>query len=349
MSVCRRWREPPRTAGLSPSYAPFLLPTAGGMRDCGMRFLVRDRLLILCKNLKMNIQKSSILRSKARVENQKTFYSRRSLGHFSCSTMFSPRRWPALARLASATAGIAFAATATTLRSSSSADYGADTTDLLNTLYSDLPDIHEIPIADIRTIDASGGHQAYGELTVRGVREVQKLLLPTPNDCFVDLGSGAGRCVLQAALEWPCRSAIGVELSESRHLVGIRALARAPPELRARAVLLQEDMLTCRKLEEATIVYCASLLFDDAFMARLASRLASLPRVRMIATLTRFPAGTSLDDGFEEDPSNASRSDDPQTLRERVEVTWGAARVYLYRRRGTPGSTRERPPDCTFA
>jgi hypothetical protein len=96
-------------------------------------------------------------------------------------------------------------------------------------------------------------------------------------------------------------------------------------------------------------VYCASLLFDDAFMARLASRLASLPRVRMIATLTRFPAGTSLDDGFEEDPSNASRSDDPQTLRERVEVTWGAARVYLYRRRGTPGSTRERPPDCTFA
>lgn len=263
--------------------------------------------------------------------------------------MYSPRARPALARLASATAGIAFAVTATTLRSSSSANCGADTTDLLNTLYSDLPDIHEIPIADIRTIDASGGHQAYGELTVRGVREVQKLFLPTPNDCFVDLGSGAGRCVLQAALEWPCRSAIGVELSESRHLVGISALARAPPELRARAVLLQEDMLTCRKLEEATIVYCASLLFDDAFMARLASRLASLPRVRMIATLTRFPAGTSLENGFEEDPSNASRSDDPQTLRERVEVTWGAARVYLYRRRGTPSSTLEVPPDCTFA
>ena len=257
--------------------------------------------------------------------------------------------WTRLARLAGSTAGIAFARTNTTLRSSSSADCGADTTDLLNTLYSDLPDIHEIPIADIRTIDASGGHQAYGELTVRGVREVQKLLLPTPNDCFVDLGSGAGRCVLQAALEWPCHSAIGVELSESRHLVGCRALARAPPELRARVVLLQEDMLACRKLEEATIVYCASLLFDDAFMARLASRLASLPRVRMIATLTRFPAGTSLEDGFEEDPSNASRSDDPQTLRERVEVTWGAARVYLYRRRGTPSSTLEVPPDCTFA
>ena len=349
MCVCRRWREyaaDGRTKSIMCTFS-----ASHSRRDARLWNAVsRSRPPFdSLQESKNDIQKSRILRSKARVENQKTFYSRRSLGHFSCSTMFSPRRWPALARLASATAGIAFAATATTLRSSSSADYGADTTDLLNTLYSDLPDIHEIPIADIRTIDASGGHQAYGELTVRGVREVQKLLLPTPNDCFVDLGSGAGRCVLQAALEWPCRSAIGVELSESRHLVGIRALARAPPELRARALLLQEDMLTCRKLEEATIVYCASLLFDDAFMARLASRLASLPRVRMIATLTRFPAGTSLDDGFEEDPSNASRSDDPQTLRERVEVTWGAARVYLYRRRGTPGSTQERPPDCTFA
>lgn len=343
MSVCRRWRESPRTEGHHG--APFAFPQVpprGDAGDCGMG-AVRSRPPFIFNNIPERVHDRCNSLKENRCENKIAFSQ-----FMSFIDVFARAR-PALARLASATAGIAFAVTATTLCSSSSADCGADTTDLLNTLYSDLPDIHEIPIADIRTIDASGGHQAYGELTVRGVREVQKLFLPTPNDCFVDLGSGAGRCVLQAALEWPCRSAIGVELSESRHLVGISALARAPPELRARAVLLQEDMLTCRKLEEATIVYCASLLFDDAFMARLASRLASLPRVRMIATLTRFPAGTSLEDGFEEDPSNASRSDDPQTLRERLEVTWGAARVYLYRRRGTPSSTLEVPPDCTFA
>lgn len=193
-----------------------------------------------------------------------------------------------------------------------------DTAALLDALYADLPDIHEIPLRDVESIDASGGDQAYGELTVRGVREVARLLQPGPDDCFIDLGSGAGRAVLQAALEWPCSRAIGVELSEIRHRVGEDALARAPPHLRARAVLLKDDMLTCSAVESATLVYCASLLFDDAFMARLAERLAAIPRVRVIATLTRFPP-EALGDGFVEDVRNGARSDDPQTLRERVE------------------------------
>ena len=207
-----------------------------------------------------------------------------------------------------------------------------ETVDVLERLYAGLPDIHEVPLQEVNQIDASGGNQTYGELTIRGVREIAEILRPNVNDVFVDMGSGAGRCILQAALEWPCRRSVGVELSKSRHDVAAMALARAQPSVQRRTSLLHDDLLTCTDFEDATIVYVASLLFDEAFMARLAERLSSLPRVRAIATLTRLPT-ESLGMQFVEDPRNAARSDDPQTLRERVEVTWGAARVYLYWRR----------------
>jgi len=228
-----------------------------------------------------------------------------------------------------AAAGVALATSSMQSHSQSLATQQDDTSDILEWLYADLPDIHEVPLKDVDMIDASGGNQAYGELTIRGVREIAALLRPRADDVFVDMGSGAGRCVLQAALEWPCRLSVGVELSESRHNVAAMALARAEPKTQRRALVLQDDLLTCTGIEDATIVYVASLLFDDEFMAQLGERLSSLPRIRAIATLTRIPP-ESLGEHFVEDPRNAARSDDQQTLRERVEVTWGAARVFLY-------------------
>jgi len=45
-----------------------------------------------------------------------------------------------------------------------------------------------------------------------------------PSDIFVDLGSGVGRTVVQAALEFGCQDAYGVELSPSRHVRANAAL-----------------------------------------------------------------------------------------------------------------------------
>ena len=191
---------------------------------------------------------------------------------------------------------------------------------VLQALYDGVPDIHEVPLADLQAIDSSGGHEAYGELTIRGVREIRELLKPQRDDVFVDLGSGAGRCVLQAALEWPCRSCIGVELSESRHRAGEVALARAGSAVQERVRLYHDDLLCCPACEEASIVYVASLLFDDAFMTKLGARLAALPKLRTVVTLTRFPAG-ALPDEFVEDSRNFACSEHPSVLRERVEVT----------------------------
>ena len=96
----------------------------------------------------------------------------------------------------------------------------------LDTLYADLPTGDEIPIDDLRAIDDSGGHEAYGELTIRGMRELRPRLAPGRDDVFYDLGSGVGRSVMQAAMERPVARAIGVELSATRDDVGQRALSR---------------------------------------------------------------------------------------------------------------------------
>ena len=75
-------------------------------------------------------------------------------------------------------------------------------------------------------------------------------------------------------------------------------------------------------------MYIASLLFDDDFMARLGARLAALPALRTIATLRQFPEGSLP--GFVEADRNLASFE--ETLRERLDVTWGAARVFVYRR-----------------
>lgn len=47
----------------------------------------------------------------------------------------------------------------------------------------------------------------------------------SPSDNFLDMGSGVGRTVVQAALEFGCQKSHGVELSSSRHERAQRALA----------------------------------------------------------------------------------------------------------------------------
>ena len=134
----------------------------------------------------------------------------------------------------------------------------------------------------------------------------------------------------QCVMEWPAlRAAVGVELSSLRHAVGVEALERLEAPLRSKVRLVEGDMLaTPSGFESATLVYVASLLFDDDFMSRLGARLAAMPGLRAVASLRPFPPDSLP--GFRDDPVNFAA--DATVLADRVEVTWGAARVFMYRR-----------------
>jgi hypothetical protein len=80
-------------------------------------------------------------------------------------------------------------------------------------------------------VDSVAGEYAstYGEITPAGFRALARRVGLGAQDVFVDLGSGVGRAVVQAALENGVRRSAGVELAASRHE---RAARCAPPRPR---------------------------------------------------------------------------------------------------------------------
>lgn len=192
---------------------------------------------------------------------------------------------------------------------------------------------------------AAVGPSTYGEVTARGVRQLGQAMglavvaadVAAPASeagsesvepiIFMDLGSGVGRLVAQAYLEWPSvLRSVGVELSPTRwgravsawesmtfdgdaddirasamklargcdcrragDMVGDSATAAAPA---AEAVQLLQGDLLAADVSKATHIFVASLCFNDALLDRLTDKLANeATRLRTVATLRRFPQG----------------------------------------------------------
>jgi hypothetical protein len=145
-------------------------------------------------------------------------------------------------------------------------------------------------------ISTVGGSRAatLGEMTHDGFGSLQRYLRMGASDRFVDLGSGEGTLVLQAAAETGVAHASGIELAESRHQTALAALDAAPNEVQARVTFVCGDAAgeqAVELLSPATVIWCSNLLFDDALQRRLALRIASAPRVRAVAVLKPFPDG----------------------------------------------------------
>ncbi|KXZ45746.1 hypothetical protein GPECTOR_51g732 [Gonium pectorale] len=94
---------------------------------------------------------------------------------------------------------------------------------LLDALYDDLEDTfyskrgHIITAREVALVEATGGSSTYGEITGEGVQQFLQAVPLQPDDVLVDLGSGLGRLVLQAACSLRLRRCVGIELSSTRH------------------------------------------------------------------------------------------------------------------------------------
>ena len=126
----------------------------------------------------------------------------------------------------------------------------------------------------------------------------------------------------------PRRRAVGVAPRR-----GLAALARADAATARRVQLQQADIIETGA-GDATIGYVASLLFDEKFMARLGAKLDAAPRLRTLVSLEPFPPGSLR--SFELDAAEHPR----------VEVTWGAAHVYVYSRRRDASPFRAEAIPC---
>ena len=146
------------------------------------------------------------------------------------------------------------------------------------------------------------GGSTYGEITPAGFRTLMASCELGPSDSFVDLGSGRGACVLQAASEYRVCRATGVELAPSRHNLAVAALAASKADVRSRTSFILGDIGAPEAASalsgDSTVVWLSNLLFDAELMQRIARLLEAAPTVRCVAALRTIAGGL---EGFVED------------------------------------------------
>jgi SAM-dependent methyltransferase len=107
---------------------------------------------------------------------------------------------------------------------------------------------------------------------------------------FLDLGSGKGRVVLQAAKR-PFKRVIGVELSAELHAIAMANFEAVRPSLACSDVeLIQADITNYRIPDDVTIVYAYNPVRGDLFDAAMNQLIASYDRrPRPMHLLYRYP------------------------------------------------------------
>jgi SAM-dependent methyltransferase len=110
------------------------------------------------------------------------------------------------------------------------------------------------------------------------------------DDVFLDLGSGKGRVVLQAA-ERPFKRVVGVELSSELHASATANLDAVRARLRCQDVeLIEADITDYRVPDDVTIVYAYNPVRGDLFEAAMNALIASYDRnPRSMHLLYRYP------------------------------------------------------------
>jgi Histone methylation protein DOT1 len=110
-----------------------------------------------------------------------------------------------------------------------------------------------------------------------------------PDDVFVDLGSGMGRAVFQAARHYPFRRVIGVEIAPALHRVAESNIGRNRHRLRCRDVaLVCSDVLDFPIPDDVTVVFLDNPFTGGLFGTVLERLLASVDRRPREVTVVYF-------------------------------------------------------------
>jgi predicted RNA methylase len=110
-----------------------------------------------------------------------------------------------------------------------------------------------------------------------------------PGDVFVDFGSGMGRVVFQAALWYPFRRVIGVELAARLHRIAQDNIDRNRARLRCRDVrLVRADVLDYVVPDDVTVVFFDNPFTGHIFATVLDRLLASADRAPRTVTIIYF-------------------------------------------------------------
>lgn len=163
----------------------------------------------------------------------------------------------------------------------------------------------------------------YGEIDFWGFHALLSLVHPKEEDIFIDLGSGIGKAVICACLNYPMQKYQGIECLEPLHNAALQAkqalLNNPAPDIsnKARLISFIHGDLFMQNLGDAGIVFVNATGFFGLHLERLIARLVSCRQgARIIITSKKLPS-----EFFKLTH---------QTL---APMSWGAASVFIYLRR----------------
>lgn len=152
-------------------------------------------------------------------------------------------------------------------------------------------EVKELSLEEFRRL------MTYGEVSVESIAStVLPLFNLDADDVFFDLGCGTGKILVQAALQTPCKRAIGIELMQNRVQEGQRALNRLKE--RDIAVLEDKEIEIFRgdifvppeeaRLMDATVVFINNVMFGPQLMLKVLQLLKEMPKLRCVMTLRKI-------------------------------------------------------------
>jgi hypothetical protein len=132
-----------------------------------------------------------------------------------------------------------------------------------------------------------------------GWRTLHRVFPPgsiSQDDVFLDIGSGMGRMVIQAAASFPFGKVIGVELAPDLHEIAVRNLDRVRKRLKCQDVeLVNVDFFEYDVPDDISVAFCNNPLRGELFrrmLERLVESLDRAPRRLRFVYLNAHERGT---------------------------------------------------------
>lgn len=153
----------------------------------------------------------------------------------------------------------------------------------------------DVPESERKVVTEAGGSPVYGELLPKSWETVLKDLdaMGKLKGNFYDLGSGNGKLVVQAILQYPKKlnKATGVELLKTRY----------QQAQDVKEALVKEGLISERKLQfknediaktdihDATVVFMCSTCYPQPLMQTMVERFGALKKGLVVLTLEKLP------------------------------------------------------------
>jgi H3 lysine-79-specific histone-lysine N-methyltransferase len=183
--------------------------------------------------------------------------------------------------------------------------------------------------------------EVYGETSYDLVCQMIDQIEITPDDVFIDLGSGVGQVVLQMAAATPCKVCFGIERADvpSRYAEAMNKYFRTWMSWYGKKYgeykLIRSDFLTeehREKINQATIVFVNNFAFGPAVDHQLKERFADLKDgARIVSSKSFCPLNFRITDRNLSDIGTIMHVSEMSPLRGSVSWTGKPVSYYLHR------------------